>query len=70
MQAVPCADEAEKQLSRLALSACELSADVLIFGAGLPEIPCTGHIIYVLTLREQDKKEALVSLSLCEQCHG
>jgi len=33
VRAVPWADEAEQQLSRLALSACELSADVRIFGA-------------------------------------
>jgi len=34
---VPWADEAEQQLSRLAPSGYELSADVRIFGAGLPE---------------------------------
>ena len=33
VRAVPWADEAEQQLSRLPLSACELSADVRIFGA-------------------------------------
>jgi len=32
---VPWADQAEQQLSRLAPSACDLSADVRIFGAGL-----------------------------------
>jgi len=37
VQAVPWADEAEQQLSMLALSGCELSADVRIFRAGLPE---------------------------------
>jgi len=36
---VPWADEAEQQLSRLALSACELSADVHYFGGGLTEAP-------------------------------
>ena len=41
MRALPWADEAEQELSRLALSACELSADVRIFGAGLPEAPGT-----------------------------
>ena len=41
VQAVPWADEAEQQLSRLALSACELSADVRIFGAGGLEAPGT-----------------------------
>jgi len=35
------ADEAEQQLSKLALSGCQLSANVRIFGAGLPEAPRT-----------------------------
>jgi len=35
VRAVPWADEAERHLSRLALSACQLSADVRIVGAGL-----------------------------------
>ena len=39
VRAVPWADEAEKKLSRLALSGCMLSADVRIFGAGLLEAP-------------------------------
>ena len=47
VRAVPCADEAEQQLSRLALSACPLSADVRIFGAGLQDGPCTDPQIYV-----------------------
>jgi len=47
VQVVPWADEAEQQLSRLALSGCELSADVLIFGAGLPKAHDTVHLIYV-----------------------
>jgi len=34
IRAVPWADEAEQQLSRLAPSGCQLSADVLMFGAG------------------------------------
>jgi len=34
VRAVPWADEAEQQLSRLALSGSELSADVRIFRAG------------------------------------
>ena len=38
VRAVPWADEAEQQLSRLAISGCELSADVRIFRAGLPEV--------------------------------
>jgi len=44
---VPWAEEAEQQLSRLALSACELSADVRIFGAELPEDPYTDRLRYV-----------------------
>jgi len=44
---VPWADEAEQQLYGLALSACELSADVRIFGEGLPENPDTDHLRYV-----------------------
>ena len=47
VRAVPWADEAEQQLSRLALSACELSADVCILGAVLPEAPGTDPINYV-----------------------
>jgi len=43
MRAVPWADEAEQQPSRLALSGCELSADVCILGAGLPEAPGMDH---------------------------
>ena len=35
--AVPWADEAKQQLSRLAPAGCKLSADVLIFGAGVQE---------------------------------
>jgi len=47
VQAVPWADESEQHLSRLALSGCELSADVRIFVAALPEAPCTDHLSYV-----------------------
>jgi len=43
VRAVPWADEAEQQLSRLAISDCELSADVHIFGEGLPEAPVTDY---------------------------
>ena len=39
VQAVPWADETEQQLCQVALSGCELSADVFILGAGLPEAP-------------------------------
>jgi len=47
VRAVPWADEAEQQLSRLAPSACELSADVRILGAGLPEAPGTDPQSYI-----------------------
>jgi len=47
VQALPWADEAEQQLCRLALSACELSADVRILGAGMPEAPGTEAQIHV-----------------------
>jgi len=39
VRAVPWADEAEQQLSRLAPSGCQLSADVRTFGAGLRKEP-------------------------------
>ena len=39
VRAVPWADEAEQQLSRLALSGCELCVDVPILGAGLRKEP-------------------------------
>jgi len=47
VRAVPWADEAEQQLSRLVLSACELSADIRIFGAGLPKALGKDHLKYV-----------------------
>jgi len=47
VRAVPWADKAEQQLSTLALSAGELSADIPIFGAGLPEFAGTDHLMYV-----------------------
>ena len=47
VRAVPWADEAEQQLSRLAISGCELSADVRILKAGLAEEPSTKHLRYV-----------------------
>ena len=47
VRAVPWADEAEQQLSRLAPYGCQLSADVLIFGAGLLEAPGTDPLRYV-----------------------
>jgi len=47
VRAVLWEDEAEQQLSRLARSECELSADVHIFRAGLTEVPCTDKLRYV-----------------------
>jgi len=44
---VPWADEAEQQLSKLALSDCELSADVRIFRADLLEATFKNHLSYV-----------------------
>jgi len=44
VRAVPWADEAEQKLSRLALSGCQLSADVRIFRAGLAKEPGTNHL--------------------------
>jgi len=39
VRALPWADEAEQQLSRLAPSACELSADIHVFRVGMLEVP-------------------------------
>jgi len=47
VRAVPWADEAEQQLSRLAPSDCELSADVRNFRAGMPEPDGTKGFSYV-----------------------
>jgi len=44
VRAVPWADEAEQQLSRLYVSGRELSADVRILGAGLLEARSTDHL--------------------------
>ena len=46
VRAVPWADEAEKQLSRLPPSGCNLSADFHIFGAVLPESPGKDTLSY------------------------
>ena len=70
VRAVPWADEAEQQLSRLALSGSELSADVPVFRPQLPETRGTDHLRYFRSLRWQDKQAAPVSVPLCEQCHG
>ena len=47
VRAVPWADEAEQQLSKLNISSCELSADIRIVGAALPEAPVMDHQFYV-----------------------
>ena len=47
VRAVPWADEAEQQLSKLSISSCELPADVRIVGAGLTKAPSTDTQIYV-----------------------
>jgi len=70
MGAVPWADEAEQQVSSIALSGCHLSADIRIFRAGLLEATCTDPQSYVWSLSWQDKQAAPVSVPLCEQCHG
>jgi len=70
LRAVPRADEAEQQLSRLALSGCELSADVRIFRAGVVEAPYSDAQRYVWSLMGQDKQAAPVSVPLCKQCHA
>jgi len=61
---VPWADEAEQQLSRLALYACELSADVLIFRSGLPETPGT-YPKDTFEISGSKKSEKPQSLCLC-----
>jgi len=67
---VPWADEAEQQLSLLALSVCKLCADVRVFGAGLSQAPGTDLLSYIGSLSWQDKQAVAVSVPLCEQCHG
>jgi len=47
VRAVPWADGVEQQLSMLAPSACQLSADVRIFGAGLTEASGRDALSYV-----------------------
>jgi len=47
VRAVPWADEAEQQLSRLALSGCKVFADIHFFKAGLPKAPSKDPQIYI-----------------------
>jgi len=70
LRAVPWADEAEQQLSRLALPDCELYADVRIFIEWLPEASCTNPQICVSSLSWQDKQADPISVPRCEQWHG
>ena len=44
VRAVPWADEAEQQLSRIAVSGCQLSAGIRILSTGLTEAPGTDHL--------------------------
>ena len=64
VRAVPWADEAEQKLSRLALSGCEQSADVRIFGAGLLKEPGRDPTIPRLRLKFEVVRQASTS-SLC-----
>jgi len=70
VRALPWADEAKEQLCRLALSDCELFADVRIFGEGLTGDSGTDPQRYVGSLWWQNKQAAPVSVRLCEQCNG
>ena len=70
MRAVPWADEAEQQLCRLGLSACELFVDVRYFKAGLPDALDKDPQIYFGRLCLQDKQVAPLYVPLREQCHG
>ena len=51
MRAVACADEAEQQLSRLAPSGCQLSADFHVSGAGLRKKYAGTQLISMLRLK-------------------
>jgi len=62
---MPWADDVEQQLSRLALSGCELAADVRIFRAGLPEATAeTPKATFEVGGGKTSKQPQ--SLSLCE----
>jgi len=58
VRAVPWTDEAEQQVSRLAPSACQLSADVRTFGAGLRKEPGRDTTIPSMLLKFQVAREA------------
>ena len=59
---MPWADEADKQLSRLAASACQLSAGIRNLGAGLPQAPGTDPLNVLLKF---DVARQATSPSLC-----
>ena len=58
MRTVPWADEAEQQLSRLAPSACQLSAAVRVSRAGLPKEPSRYTIFPRLRLKFEVARQA------------
>ena len=64
VRAVPWADETEQQLSRLAPSACQLSAEVRILGAALRKEPGRDPSISSLRLKFEVARQAS-SPSLC-----
>jgi len=65
VRAVPWADEAEQQLSRLAPSACQLTADVRVFGAGLQKEPGRNPLQSQDTFEVLGGKTSKQPLSLC-----
>ena len=70
VRAVPWADEAEQQLSRLVFLP-EIYLQTFAFSEdGLTEAPITEPQLYVSSLKGQDKQAAPVSVPLCEQCHA
>jgi len=64
VRAVPWADEAEQQLSRLALCGCQLSADVRILVAGLQKEPGRDSPISTIRMKFEVARQAS-SPSLC-----
>ena len=65
VRALPWADEAEQQLSRLAPSGCQLSADVRTFEAGLRKESGWDTTIPSMRLKFQVAREASSPNSLC-----
>ena len=56
-RAVPWADEAEQQLSILALSACQLLADVIIFLAPFASVLSADVLIFGAGLRKEPGRD-------------